>query len=414
MRRLGVLVLGVGLSFAPASSAGLALPAPTCSYPEPSFGVLMDEDAIAAGALDEIYVDGVVAVPIRLGLGLANIQSPAELLERGFVNLDIVAPDGSALPGELEMLPGAAGGPIAYGQAAWLIWTGAEPFAAQSEYAIEFSFVNENLIDCPEAVSSSGKRMFRTGVRSAAEDVVPPNILGAQLLPSYLTDPGCCSIPDTDACKLDGKCFACWQNLQQITSAQVIVESSLPLTYFSFELSLAEGELVTPLVAQSPLYATFSVTQAAPEYCFDAGVRPRAGGEALASVTRCVPGTEYIRMMLDPNLTELPAESCADGPLAERTGQGIVALAALAATEAQARAVVTPVAPVGSGGTPSVSPMPVQPTPTSPPSGLSDDGSSSDSCALSHRTGSPLGVGLALLGLVACRARVRRQRRANP
>lgn len=337
--RLGRLVLSLGLALIPRASAALALPEPTCTYPEPSFGVQLDEDAIATGELDGIYVDGVLAIPVQLGLGMSGISSPAVLVDKGLVNVDVLDTDGALLAGSLELVLPKVTSSSELGYPAWLVWIGNEPFEPNTRYQFQFSFINDTLSDCPEAISVSGTRVFETGTRQAAQDLLPPQIVNASLLPYVEGSPGCCSVPEHELCLREAKCTACWFTYVRTASGHITVDSPLPLSYFGLELELLAGTLAQPLIEQHPAYTSFNIVDPAPEYCFEASLRPRArDSEAVETVELCLARDSPPRGEPPPETTELPASDCADGPLFERSDEGLITYAAFGADEDAARA----------------------------------------------------------------------------
>lgn len=394
MRRLGAAALSFGLLFVRLAEAGIAPPEPECGA---TYGIQLDEPAIAQGALDAVYIDGVVAIPVLVGLELASVRTASAMLESGLVTVDALSESGELLAGVLSYVPSTEPLP-SFGQRGWLIWSGQEPFSVDATYQLEYSFVNDTISGCPEAISDSGTRTFKTGARSATEDLAPPELVTTELIPMSEGKPGCCSIPDSDSCRDVGRCFACWQSFQQVVGAQAQAKSALPASYFALDVSMAgaTGELTYP--DTNPLDASFTLDEPQAEYCFEATLRARAGGDEVESTTRCLTSLESAGPPLHSGYTAVPVAACADGPLLERRDEDIVIHAALGLTEEEARSIAglpyaQPAVPKPTG----------QPTAVAPNTAASDD---SSGCSLEPRGGRGRSGWLMGLGvLVLARAR---------
>jgi MYXO-CTERM domain-containing protein len=333
--------VGLWLLMSPAASAGLALPEPTCAS-DATFGVQIDEEARALGALDQIYVDGAVAVPIRLGLGLSIIQRPADLVERGLVSVDVAGPDGAGLPGHLELALSTQPSPGA-GQSGWLIWVGEQPFEPNTNYELEYAFVNEKISMCPEALSITGALPFSTGEGSAKSQLegVSLDFSSAVLYPQFGSELGCCSAPESKPCVDEGKCTACWTSFYSVGQASAVVNPPLPVSYFAVDISLLAGGVEQRGTGQGAEgYVMFLVNESVPEYCFEARLRPRAPLDAAVSTSTCLPSADVLQPIVTLPFTPLRIADCAEPPPVSLAGPHDVVQAMFGTTELEAQTAI--------------------------------------------------------------------------
>jgi hypothetical protein len=347
-------------------------------------------------ALDRIYVDGAVALPIRLGLGLANLQKPSDLVARGLVNIDVVDGNGVALTGTVELATPGTGTP-GQGSDAWLIWVGERPFLPNSSYELQYSFVNDKISACPEAVPALGSLAFSTGELSAAGELEGAmlNFTNASLHTQIGFDAGCCSAPDSGPCISAGKCVACWSAYSYVSGAQAALTLPLPASYFKIDFSLLAGN-APQTVVDHPIEgnALFLVQASAPDYCFVADLRPRAGLDAVVSARKCVPSRELLLGNASGPFTPLPASECSEPPASARAGANDVLHVVFGTTEEEARAGLNPApTPPSGAGTPTPAPPPV----------ITQTSSSNDCTFAAGHANTSVSMGLLALLLLALR-----------
>jgi MYXO-CTERM domain-containing protein len=306
MRRL--VATGSAVALLLAASAAAADPGPvTCAESSLDFGVRLDDQALA---LSEIYVDGVVPVPVRFGLqpGLTRVNDVSELVARGLVQLDVADASGIALAGSVEIVDN------------WLIWVGESVFESNATYELSYSFANDQISVCPEAIPHSGLIPFSTGQRSAAEDLAAPS-LEPSLAVTRFGAPGCCTVrdpqrvvPSSHPCLTTGTCVACWDDVAQISFANAFARTTLPPTYFKMDFSLLADGQPQAITYQRFGHANFSIKDAAAQYCFQTDLKVRGPVNAIASVNQCFSSDSV------PELTGLPLDGCAEGsqPLLRR------------------------------------------------------------------------------------------------
>jgi hypothetical protein len=355
---------------------------------QPSFGVLVDDEALAMGALDNVFVDGAVAVPIRLGLGLSTIQRATDLVALGLVSVDVTGADGAGLPTHhLEIAPANQATP-GLGQSAWLIWVGQRAFEPNTAYRLEYAFVNDKISMCPESLPITGELSFSTGAASAKgqlETVTTFTFSQAVIYPQLRTEFGCCSAPESMPCVNEGNCVACWASVYSVGQASAVANVPLPVSYFAVDVSLLAGEVEQVGTNQGAEgYTTFLVKDSAPEYCFEARLHPRALLDEALAISSCLPSIDVLKANVTLPFTPLPIADCVEPPSGQ-AGEHDVAQARFAKTEQEAQSAI-----LGIMTPPSPGPVTATPTP--------DD---HDGCTVLPRGGEPSGapwlVGLLLL-----------------
>jgi len=344
MRRLVVCGLLLVLLTPPNAAAGaLPPPLPSCNDFEPSFGVRLDESALARGALDGIYVDGAVALPVQLGLRVSNVREPSELVARGLVTLDVTDPSGAPLDGSVELVLPSLQSMVA--EPAWLVWVGENAFEPNTSYEVQYSFVNDQITSCPQAVSVAGVTTFTTGERSAADDLVDASVLfsTADFHSSAEPNSGCCNVTDATACQTQDSCVACWETMLVLKDAFVKAHFGLPGAYFTLDFSLLAGERPQPISTGSQYLqeasAAFAITDPALEYCFHVDLRPRAHVDARISTSRCVNAFGLAIFPDQPKVDAIPADACAEDPQLTQTA---LFFARFGQSEDEARAALPP------------------------------------------------------------------------
>jgi len=334
-------------------------PPPSCNdLGEPSFGVRLDESALARGALERIYVDGVVALPLQLGLRIANERDPSALVARGLVSLDVTDPSGAPLNGSVELVlpPSQLRSSQMAAEPAWLVWVGDNAFEPNAGYKVQYSFVNDQISSCPEALPVGGVTSFTTGERSAAADLADASVVLSRSDFHSSSEPnsGCCNVTDNTRCQTQGSCVACWELMLVLKDAFVEASFALPGAYFALDFSLLAGERPQPISTRAQYVqgasASFAITDPALEYCFRADLRPRAHVDARISTSRCVNAFGQAIYPGLPDIDAMPADSCAEAP---QLTQPALLFARFGQSADQARAALPPGFrnPNGSSGT---------------------------------------------------------------
>jgi hypothetical protein len=272
---------------------------PTCADSPRDFDVRFDEQAPALG---EIYVDGVVPLPVRFGLELrlSLNDDVSELVDQGLIQLDVADASGNVLAGSVELVDN------------WLLWVGEKPFESNATYELRYAFANDRLSVCPDAAPQSGVVPFSTGQRSAAEDLAAPS-LEPRLIVSRFDAPGCCTvrdpqrvIPSSHPCLATGRCVACWDEVAQITFANEFARTPLPSTYFKMEFSLEADGRPQDITYERFGHVNFSITDAAAQYCFQTALKVRGSPNATATASQCLSSTAV------PDFTGMPLDGCTE------------------------------------------------------------------------------------------------------
>jgi hypothetical protein len=303
--------------------------------------VRLDESALARGALEGIYVDGVVALPVQLGLNIANVRDPAALVARGLVSLDVTDPSGAPLNGSVELV-------LPYSQTlldpAWLVWVGENAFEPNIGYQVQYSFVNDQITSCPTA-PVAGVTTFTTGERSAADDLTDASVFFSTADFQSTSEPnsGCCNVTDATRCQTQDSCVACWERTLVLKDASVKANFALPGAYFAMDISLLAGERPQPISTRDQhvqgASASFAITDPALEYCFQVDLRPRAHVEARISTSQCVNAFGQAIYSGLPEIDAMPADACAEDPQLTRPA---LLFARFGQSEAEARAALPP------------------------------------------------------------------------
>src|SRR6185369_5074189 len=86
---------------------------------------------------------------------------------------------------------------------AWLVWVGENAFEPNTGYKVQYSFVNDQISSCPEAVPVAGVTSFTTGERSAADDLADASVFysNADFWPTSEPNSGCCNVTDATRCQ---------------------------------------------------------------------------------------------------------------------------------------------------------------------------------------------------------------------
>ena len=314
--------------------------------------------APARGALEGIYVDGVVALPVQLGLNIANVRDPSVLVARGLVSLDVTDPSGAPLKGSVELVLPPRQLPSSQSTAdpAWLVWVGEKAFEPNTGYKVQYSFVNDQISSCPEALQVAGVTSFTTGERSAVDDLADASVFFSRAEFHSTSEPnsGCCNVTDATRCQSQDSCVACWEFMLALKDASVEASFALPGAYFALDFSLLAGERPQPISTRGQYVqgasASFAITDPALEYCFQADLRPRAHVDASISTSRCVNAFGQAIYSGLPTIDAMPADACAEAPQLTQTA---LLFARFGQSEDEARAALPPGLrnPNGSRGT---------------------------------------------------------------
>jgi hypothetical protein len=349
MRRLvarGLLL--VVLTPLSAAAGAPVPPPPSCNdFWAPSFGVRLDESAPARGALEGIYVDGVVALPVQLGLNVANVRDPSVLVARGLVSLDVTDPSGAPLKGSVELVLPPLQLPSSQSTAdpAWLVWVGEKAFEPNTGYQVQYSFVNDQITSCPQGVPVAGVTTFTTGQRSAADDLADASVFFSRADFHSTSEPnsGCCHVTDATRCQTQDSCMACWEFMLVMKDAFVEASFGLPGAYFVLDFSLLAGERPQPISTRGQYVqeasASFAITDPALEYCFHVDLRPRAHVDARVRTSRCVNAFGQGIYSGLPKIDAMPADACAEDP---QLTQAALLFARFGQSEDEAKAALPP------------------------------------------------------------------------
>lgn len=326
------------------AAAGARPQPPSCDdFWDPSFGVRLDESALARGALEGIYVDGAVALPVQLGLRISNVRALSDLVAGGLVSLDVTDPSGAPLNGSVELVLPSFQSMVA--EPAWLVWIGENAFEPNASYKLQYSFANDQITSCPQGVPVAGVTTFTTGERSAADDLVDASVFFSRADFQSTSEPnsGCCNVTDAPRCQTQDSCVACWEFMLVLKDAFVEASFALPGAYFTLDLSLLAGERPQPISTRSQYVqeasASFAITDPALEYCFHADVRPRAHVDARISTSRCVNAFGQVTSSSLPTIDAMPADACAEDPQLTQTA---LLFARFGQSEDEARAALPP------------------------------------------------------------------------
>lgn len=335
-------------------------PPPSCNdFWEPSFGVRLDESALARGGLEGIYVDGVVALPVQLGLHVANVRDPSALVARGLVSLNVTDPSGAPLKGSVELVLPSFQSTVMVAEPAWLVWVGENAFEPNTGYKVQYSFANDQISSCPDGLPVAGVTSFTTGERSAADDLVDASVFFSRtdFQSTRELNSGCCNVTDATRCQTQDSCVACWERMLVPKDAFVEASFALPGAYFTLDLSLLAGERPQPLSTRGEYVqeasASFAITDPALEYCFHADLRPRAHVDARTSTSRCINALGQVTYPGLPTIDAMPADVCAEDSQLTQTA---LLFARFGQSEDEARAALPPDFrnPNGSTGTASL------------------------------------------------------------
>jgi hypothetical protein len=228
---------------------------------------------------------------------------------------------------------------------AWLVWVGEKAFEPNTGYKLQYSFVNDQISPCPEALPVAGVASFTTGERSAADDLANANVFFSRADFRYTSEPnsGCCTVTEDTRCQTHDSCVACWERMLVLKDAAVKASFALPGAYFALDLSLLASERPQPILTREQYApgasASFTITDPALEYCFHADLRPRAHVDARVSTSQCVNAFgEPIYSGL-PTIDAMPADACAEDP---QLTQPALLFARFGQSEAEARAALPP------------------------------------------------------------------------
>lgn len=305
MRRWVAHLAAAALLLTTSAAVAESAPGITCAQTTIAFGVRLNEEALA---LDEIYFDGVVPVPVSFGLqrGLMTITDQAELVTRGLVQLDVADASGTALVGSVEIVGNL------------LVWVGEKAFEKNATYELAYSFANDQISLCPEGVPQSGVIRFTTGQRSAKQDFAEIS-LDAKLEAKYVPEPGCCTVrdpvavvPSSTPCLTTGTCVACWDSVLQVGGASAYASTAAPFSYFKLDFSLLADDLPQPVTYQNFGNVRFAVTDAASQYCVQAELITRGPVAARSNVSQCFSSDTFLQSAVLPEFTALPVDACAE------------------------------------------------------------------------------------------------------
>jgi hypothetical protein len=305
--------------------------------------VRLDGSALERGTLEGIYVDGAMALPVQLGLRVANVRGPSDLVAGGLVSLAVTDPSGAPLNGSVELVLPSLQNMVA--KPAWLVWVGESAFEPNTSYELHYSFANDQITSCPQAVSVAGVTTFTTGERSAADDLVDASVFLSTADLPYTNQPnsGCCPMTDAAPCQAGDGCVACWEHMLVLKDAFVKASFGLPGAYFRLDFSLLAGERPQPISTRSQYLqeesASFAIADPALEYCFHVDLRPRAHVDARISTSRCVNAFGQATYPGLPTIDAIPADACAADPQLTQTA---LLFARFGQSEDEARAALPP------------------------------------------------------------------------